>query len=1287
MPSLAQFKPWSSVEQWLRSQGTSDDEIKRQKKLYWDATSQTTEMLGMAPEKLTSLQNNFLGTGEPGLLGTMWNAAKRGHLQAQLARQGTKAYIASLGKDEPQNAMDLIGPIADIAGTYKELERLPTPEVTKHVEQAKGLGDWLKAVKEDPANFLGDSIVSMLVNFAETAGPIAALTTAAGGALGSVIGPEGTVGGAALGARIGASLGVGAADLATVGTERFFNAFAKEGVDITDPDALRAALGNPEMVKKARDHALRAALPMAAFDALSAGLAGKLVGVAKTPIARTLAAGAETFGMHPALGVTGMAAGQQLSEGKIDPGQLATAAVGQIGIGGLMTGLGSIKPDTTFAVYRKAFNETDKSLPFEARRDIAFKAAVQKKFPRIEDPAAAEAQIAAEQAAGQTPEPLTVADQPIRGYETLEQIHKENAAKGYAIRAAQKASESTSLLSKTGLSNIANVIKRGFFNSDAQAYEFYNLARRVGYKITPENDPIMQLQRHQFAESTKAAFANDMNMHMKPMLDETGMQPHEVDLLIKANRIGRGDRQFLEKNPLRPEESKIVRDALIAKHGEENVVKAETAWKNFAEGPRLAMFNEAEQLGMLTPEMAAAIKNPETLDFYATFHVIDKMAEGGGGTDAPKIYEQIGTLKEVESPIHATLMKDMAYLGAISKTRAAKSLISFINDFIGQDVAVPAPKDTRGNFRNPPPGSKMRLIKFIQNNETVAYWLPEGMSKTLAEAPQEVSAVAKMYRALHDPIRKIFVDYNPGFAIYNPIKDIGTTYKQVIKGDPITGAAKLASSLVRAFPEAWRTGWSQKVGPKDVRTMELMREGALVPPTRRQYEAGDVAETGPIYDSWHKGLQAIVDSDSANVSMRQRLSAFADKLLSGPGAVGERLTKLAAFDYMDRNKGKYGWNNQEIYHAVRNYAGTPNPMLRGDWYKFTNSLFLFSNIRKNGYAASWRAYQENPASYLTKTMMFDVAPTMLKIAAAKGLLNEVAGEKLDDFYRKVSEYDKENYNIVPIGLTKSGKAVYSAIPHDHVGQAMSKEIWRASKDPVNLKNILDVVWNEFPYTLSTSTLHPVIHATMDTSEYLQGRNPYDSYRGQPVIPDKIYKAGGVDSAAYFWKHIAQTLTGGVLIQFSSDNQSDVLDELEARLNGQPFVQGETSKKIGQAIQIGIDHQRTPLLSNPIRRLIRISNYGESQFAQEATAGTAQREAAVKLDREKIIKDMLAADPTVTSYAILNELKRRKIPITNRSSLVKTIQRLRTRIYSSSMKDKAETYGGSKAQRDIVGRMG
>ena len=147
MPSLAQFKPWSSVEQWLRSQGTSDDEIKRQKKLYWDATSQTTEMLGMAPEKLTSLQNNFLGTGEPGLLGTMWNAAKRGHLQAQLARQGTKAYIASLGKDEPQNAMDLIGPIADIAGTYKELERLPTPEVTKHVEQAKGLGDWLKAVK------------------------------------------------------------------------------------------------------------------------------------------------------------------------------------------------------------------------------------------------------------------------------------------------------------------------------------------------------------------------------------------------------------------------------------------------------------------------------------------------------------------------------------------------------------------------------------------------------------------------------------------------------------------------------------------------------------------------------------------------------------------------------------------------------------------------------------------------------------------------------------------------------------------------------------------------------------------------------------------------------------------------------------------------------------------------------------------------------------------------------------------------------------------------------------
>ena len=1213
------------------------------------------------------------------------------------------------------------------------------------------------------------------------------------------------MGGAALGARIGASLGVGAADLATVGTERFFNAFAKEGVDITDPDALRAALGNPEMVKKARDHALRAALPMAAFDALSAGLAGKLVGVAKTPIARTLAAGAETFGMHPALGVTGMAAGQQLSEGKIDPGQLATAAVGQIGIGGLMTGLGSIKPDSVYKSIATEYAKTDPALPHQERVRLATNKAYAIRIEKsgekpVLDAITAKGLVEEQQAEGRVPKPFLMPDflsmyrkeirskdksyfttlqertakftesgipkpearklalgelnaegvtrpsiegrragafetllsdeysgvgtpgqfrnavrsrmedapshmnprqaqdwairqmvredvlpqQPTRSIEEIEAATRESLAKGMAIRSAKAVSE------KLGPKALAKNFIRGFFNSDADLYKWINGMRKMGYKFEEGTDPIFALQAHSFAEAIQSMHMTKANEVLRPEWERSGIKPDDIEMIMKANRIANGDRQFME-NPLSPDEAKLVLETMNQRHGAENVSIVTDAWKTFAETVRKPMIEFAVKHGVLNPEQAAGITKPESLDFYATFNVIDYLDH-----DIGKLFTQKGTLKDVESVITATLMKDQAFIKTITKAAAGRSLVNFVNDMVGQEVAIRAAKDMPGRFREPPTGSGLRLITFMQNNERVGYWVPEGMSKTLAESPKEVTAWSRMYRAIHDPIRKLFVDYNPGFAIYNPIRDTASTYKNITLGNPVLDAVELGRSLWRTRKEARRVGWRQKVGPEDVNSRELMENAAIVAPSRRQYEAGDVAATGLQQSriGVDKGLHPMDQAfaqwgliDTKHLAMRMKLKTWADRVLSAPGAIGERWTKLAAYDMLKRNQERTKMTNEEIFHAVRNYAGTPNPMLRGDWYKTTNSVFLFSNIRKNGYAASWRSFQNNPFTYATKTMMFDVAPTMLKIAAAHGLLNSVTGEKFDEFFRKVSEYDKENYMIVPLGYTKSGKAVYIPIPHDHVGQSLSKELWRSTKDPVNLQKILDVVWNEFPYTLSTSALHPAIHSVMDATEYAQGNNPYDSYKGQPVIPENVFKAGGVDAAAAMWKHIGQTLGGGVLMQFSSDNQSDVLDELEMRLNGQPFVQGAKTKAASAVLQFGIDHQRTPILSNVVRRMVRVSDYGQQQFAKEAIAGTKQREAAVKLDREKIIKDMLAADPTVTSYAILNELKRRKIPITNRSSLVKTIKRLRTRIYSSSMKDKAETYGGSKAQRDIVGRMG
>ena len=53
--------------------------------------------------------------------------------------------------------------------------------------------------------------------------------------------------------------------------------------------------------------------------------------------------------------------------------------------------------------------------------------------------------------------------------------------------------------------------------------------------------------------------------------------------------------------------------------------------------------------------------------------------------------------------------------------------------------------------------------------------------------------------------------------------------------------------------------------------------------------------------------------------------------------------------------------------------------------------------------------------------------------AARGLF----GELLKELFRGVSEYDKTNYTIVPVGIDENGKVVYIRVPQDDSGRFVS----------------------------------------------------------------------------------------------------------------------------------------------------------------------------------------------------------------------------------------------------------
>jgi hypothetical protein len=191
-------------------------------------------------------------------------------------------------------------------------------------------------------------------------------------ALPMVAGAVASVGGFAVGgpkgAQTGASIGTGLGSFVTEYGNTMLETFAENGVDLDDPNSIKAALADKELMSEARWRGTRRGIAVGAFDAMSVALAGKMGGapVARTIIGDTanagfarkatglLAAGAvETVGQGT-LGAAGEAAGQLAADGRItSPQDIVAEFAGEIptgvieSVGGTAVRLGADSASST----------------------------------------------------------------------------------------------------------------------------------------------------------------------------------------------------------------------------------------------------------------------------------------------------------------------------------------------------------------------------------------------------------------------------------------------------------------------------------------------------------------------------------------------------------------------------------------------------------------------------------------------------------------------------------------------------------------------------------------------------------------------------------------------------------------------------------------------------------------------------------------------------------------------------------------------------------------------------
>lgn len=297
-------KPWAEVVSSEGFQALSDAEKASARDQYFNqvvapkvpegdldfARNQFLSSTSLTPPKQAEKQAE-MKAWEPSALEEIVNVGKRGLLQAELTKN-TLAYQAGLMDpatyaEKTRELNRKMGAAAPSGETAAGLERLQkaneTGSISKVASELTKSKNWkaLGALVGESAVATGEAIP-----FAIAGG----LTAGPGGAAAAT-------GATSFAAEFGSAIG----DL-----------LEKKGISPSDPVAIRAAIEDPKFMAEVRERGLKRGIPVAAFDALSAGFAGRFIRtLEKAAGAKAVAkASAKEAGLQVGAGMAGEAIAQ-----------------------------------------------------------------------------------------------------------------------------------------------------------------------------------------------------------------------------------------------------------------------------------------------------------------------------------------------------------------------------------------------------------------------------------------------------------------------------------------------------------------------------------------------------------------------------------------------------------------------------------------------------------------------------------------------------------------------------------------------------------------------------------------------------------------------------------------------------------------------------------------------------------------------------------------------------------------------------------------------------------------
>jgi hypothetical protein len=262
---------------------------------------------------------------EPSTLADISNSVIKGQIQGKVAN------ILAAGKKPTENEL------SELAQLQTDAQLLPQSKSEK-LYQEKGLKGLFVDSPALGVQFVAETMASSLSALFEASQRTVPAAVAMGAAAGA---PFAGIG-ALVGAGTGLLAGQSAAGYNLSTSQDILNSLSDNGVDISNKESLIKAFSDEKKMAKIRNTAAKYGIPILAFDAATAGLAGKLAaGAIGKSLSKKLLAGLGETGIQVGGGMGGDLSGQLASGKKVNWDDVAIEGIAAVpgGVVEVVTGL------------------------------------------------------------------------------------------------------------------------------------------------------------------------------------------------------------------------------------------------------------------------------------------------------------------------------------------------------------------------------------------------------------------------------------------------------------------------------------------------------------------------------------------------------------------------------------------------------------------------------------------------------------------------------------------------------------------------------------------------------------------------------------------------------------------------------------------------------------------------------------------------------------------------------------------------------------------------------------